>query len=183
MRAVVGLGFVAAISAVAAQEPVFHSAADIVPIYATIRGSDGHLITGLRAGDCELYERGKRVPVAVFSNEALPITVAIMLDTSGGLFDVPRYEALRKALLALVDRLGPYEMLMSISVQTGGFHLADATGDTFHPKHPGRFFKSIVDGLRSTYVLGVRAPVDGHHEVQVRTTRGQAHVRRAYGVR
>jgi VWFA-related protein len=85
----------------------FRAGTDVVPVYATVRSADGHLVTDLQAGDFELLDRGTRVPLAVFSNAAQPITVAVLVDMSGGLFDGNRYAALRAALRALVDQLGP----------------------------------------------------------------------------
>jgi hypothetical protein len=87
----------------------FHAATDIVPVYATVRSADGHLITNLQQQDFEILERGTPVPIAVFSNDVQPITVAIMLDMSGGLFDMDRYALLRDALIRLIDQLTPQD--------------------------------------------------------------------------
>jgi VWFA-related protein len=85
----------------------FRAGTDVVPVYATVRSADGHLVTDLQASDFELLDRGTRVPLSVFSNDVQPITVAVLVDMSGGLFDATRYAALRAALMALVDQLGP----------------------------------------------------------------------------
>ena len=78
------------LSASARQTP-FRGATDIVPVYATVRGADGHLITDLQQEDFEILERGTPVPIAVFSNAPQPITLAILVDMSGGMFDAVRY--------------------------------------------------------------------------------------------
>jgi len=85
----------------------FRAGTDVVPVYATVRGADGHLVTDLQASDFELQDRGTRVPLAVFSNDVQPITVVVLVDMSGGIFDGNRYAALRAALGSLVDQLGP----------------------------------------------------------------------------
>jgi VWFA-related protein len=85
----------------------FRSTADLVPIYATVRHADGHLVRGLRADDFVILERGTEVPVAVFSDRPQPLTLALMVDMSGGAYSREKYAALREALLAFVDKLGP----------------------------------------------------------------------------
>lgn len=87
----------------------FRAGTEIVPVYATVRSEDGHLITGLKAGDFEIRDRGVSVPLAIFSDEPQPITVAMLVDMSGGLFDVRRYDVLRKSLQAFVARLEPQD--------------------------------------------------------------------------
>ena len=49
------------------------------------------------------------MPVAVFSNDAQPITIAVVADMSGGIFDLTWYAALRNALVRMVDELGPQD--------------------------------------------------------------------------
>jgi Ca-activated chloride channel family protein len=85
----------------------FRAGAEIVPIYATVRGPDGHLVTDLQQDEFEILDRGKPAPLALFSRDAEPITAAVMVDMSGGVFSGPHYAALRTGLLAFIDRLEP----------------------------------------------------------------------------
>src|SRR5689334_8250989 len=89
--------------------PQFRARAEVVPIYATARSADGHLVTDLQASDFEILERGTPVPVAVFSNQPQPITLAMLVDMSGGIFSAEAYPTLRKALDAFVDALQPLD--------------------------------------------------------------------------
>ena len=100
------LGLVLSALALASQLQ-FRSRTEIVPIYATARGPDGHLVTDLQASDFEILERGTPVATAVFSNQPQPITLAMLVDMTGALFSVEAYATLHRALDALVDELKP----------------------------------------------------------------------------
>ena len=62
------------------QQPQFRSTTDIVRVYATVQDRTGHLVTDLRQEDFELRDRGTVVPLSVFSTDAQPLSVAIMVD-------------------------------------------------------------------------------------------------------
>jgi len=64
------------------QSPVFHADARIVPIYATVTGSDGRLVPGLGKDDFSIFEDGQPRSIAVFSNEPVPIACVAMWDVS-----------------------------------------------------------------------------------------------------
>ena len=89
------------------QRPQFRSTTDVVRVYATVQGKTGHLVTDLRQEDFELRDRGTVVPLAVFSTDAQPLSIAIMTDMASGVFDQRTFAVLHEALDAFVDRLGP----------------------------------------------------------------------------
>ena len=89
------------------QQPEFRSTTEVVRVYATVQDESGHLVTDLQQEDFELRDRGSVVPLAVFSREPQPLTVAIMTDLTGALFDRQTYDVLHEALDAFIDRLGP----------------------------------------------------------------------------
>jgi VWFA-related protein len=88
------------------QQPRFTSTTEVVRIYATVQDQNGHLVTDLRQEDFEVRDRGTVVPLVVFSRDAQPLTVAIMADLSGALFDRRTYDVLHEALDAFIDGLG-----------------------------------------------------------------------------
>jgi Ca-activated chloride channel homolog len=63
----------------------FRASAQTVAIYATVIDRDGRLVTTLGRGDFEVLDNGRPVTLTVFSNDIQPITVAVMLDTSGSM--------------------------------------------------------------------------------------------------
>jgi VWFA-related protein len=108
-----------------AQEP-FRAGAEIVPIYATVRGLDGHLVTDLEQADFSVLDRGEPISLTLFSNQVQPLTVAVMVDLSGSV-SAPWHVNLKQGLLAFVDELGPNDRAR-IGTFTGdevavGYHL------------------------------------------------------------
>jgi VWFA-related protein len=101
------VGTVVAIAIPLSAQVPFRTSVDLVPIYATVRAGDGHLVRGLQAADFELIERGTPVPVAIFSDRPQPLTLALLVDMSGAGYERTKFTALREALLAFVDKLGP----------------------------------------------------------------------------
>ncbi len=81
--------FLAALAAVPllAQEPqapTFRAGTKVVSLYATVTDG-GRLVSGLAREDFEVLDDGKPQPLTVFSASVLPITVIVMLDTSGSM--------------------------------------------------------------------------------------------------
>ena len=64
-------------------QQVFRAGVDTVSIYATVRSSDGHLVTDLTKDDIEIKDNGVAREVTNFSREIVPITVVMLLDMSG----------------------------------------------------------------------------------------------------
>jgi Ca-activated chloride channel family protein len=56
-----------------------------VPLYVTVTDKDRRLIPGLIRDDFEVYDNDRLQTLTNFSNESAPITVVVMLDTSGSM--------------------------------------------------------------------------------------------------
>lgn len=114
------------VAGASAQAP-FRAGTDIVPIYATVRGADGHLMTGLKQADFTILDRGVPTPVALFSNLVQPITLSVMVDMAGQIWDAKHFTALHEGLDALIDHLGPDDRARIGTYGGGlvnvGFHL------------------------------------------------------------
>lgn len=87
------------------QQPIFRSATRTVPIYATVTDAQGRLVPDLEQKDFEVFDDGNRVDVSVFENVVQPITVVVMLDTSGSM--TMNLELLKQAATQFVIRLLP----------------------------------------------------------------------------
>lgn len=99
-----------ALSAVALgaqQQPTFRSGTRTVPIYATVTDATGRLVPDLERGDFEVFDAGKKVEVTVFENAIQPITVVVMLDTSGSM--TMNLDLLKQAATQFVIRLLPQD--------------------------------------------------------------------------
>jgi Ca-activated chloride channel family protein len=67
------------------QAPTFRAGTKIVPVYTTVTDSNGRLVPGLSREDFEVFDNDARQEIGVFSSEVQPITVVVMLDTSGSM--------------------------------------------------------------------------------------------------
>jgi Ca-activated chloride channel family protein len=69
-----------------AQDPQrFKVSTNTVALYATVMDADKRLVTDLVEADFEIYDNGKLQTITSFDNKPLPITVIVMLDTSGSM--------------------------------------------------------------------------------------------------
>lgn len=89
----------------AAQQPVFRAATDLVLVDVSVRQA-GRPVTDLAAADFSLSDNGVAQTVIDVSREALPIDVDLIVDTSGSI-DQTRYAALTRGLDAVRKQLGP----------------------------------------------------------------------------
>ncbi|RPJ70689.1 MAG: VWA domain-containing protein [Acidobacteria bacterium] len=67
------------------QAPTFRAGTKVVPLYVTVTDGIGRLVPDLEREDFEIYDNDKAQPLSVFTNEVLPVTVVVMLDTSGSM--------------------------------------------------------------------------------------------------
>src|ERR1700730_1816922 len=70
---------------VAAQQPTFKSGTQIVSVFATVTDGQGRLVPNLLIDDFEVLDNDKPQTLVFFQNEVQPITVVVMLDTSGSM--------------------------------------------------------------------------------------------------
>ncbi len=68
-----------------AQQGTFKVSTNTVPIYATVMDAEKRLVPDLVEEDFEVYDNGKLQTLTSFDNKPLPITVVVMLDTSGSM--------------------------------------------------------------------------------------------------
>jgi Ca-activated chloride channel family protein len=69
----------------AQQEPTFRTATQIVSLFATVTDAQDRLVPDLTRDDFEVLDNEKPQPLLVFENQIQPITVVVMLDTSGSM--------------------------------------------------------------------------------------------------
>jgi Ca-activated chloride channel family protein len=77
----------------------FRSGVDLVNVTATVTDRNGRFVSGLRQEDFIVYEENQLQEVTHFSNERVPVSLGIVLDTSGSMMG----EKLTNALMA-IDR-------------------------------------------------------------------------------
>src|ERR1700733_10693005 len=69
----------------AQQQPPFKSGTQIVSVFATVTDGQGRLVPNLLIDDFEVLDNDKPQTLVFFQNEVQPITVVVMLDTSGSM--------------------------------------------------------------------------------------------------
>jgi Ca-activated chloride channel homolog len=102
VTAALGLAVVAGSARVAGQNQEdfrFRSGVDLVNVTATVVDRNGRFVPGLRQSDFIVYEENELQEVTHFSNERVPVSLGLVLDTSGSMVG----EKLTNALMA-VDR-------------------------------------------------------------------------------
>ena len=68
-----------------AQEPTFKSGTEIVSLFVTASDAESRLVPDLTKDDFEIFDNDKPQPIVYFENVVQPITVVVMLDTSGSM--------------------------------------------------------------------------------------------------
>ena len=64
----------------------FRSGVDLISVTATVMDKEGHLVTGLPREAFEVYEDGDRQPISQFTNERVPVSLAVLLDVSDSMY-------------------------------------------------------------------------------------------------
>ena len=80
----------------------FRSGVELVNVTATVTDKSGRFVPGLRQEDFTLYEDNVRQDISHFSNERVPVSLGILLDTSGSMAG----EKIDNALAAIDRFLG-----------------------------------------------------------------------------
>jgi Ca-activated chloride channel family protein len=91
--------------AISAQEPTFRGGTKIVSLFATVTDAEKRLVPDLQQSDFEVLDNDKPQTLTFFQNETQPITVVVMLDTSGSM--TLTLDLLRSAAEQFVLRLLP----------------------------------------------------------------------------
>jgi Ca-activated chloride channel family protein len=87
LRAAAALAVSASIALVAQQPPgpTFKSGTQVVSLFVTVADAQKRLVPGLTKEDFDVFDNEKPQPIVYFDNSVQPITVIVMLDTSGSM--------------------------------------------------------------------------------------------------
>ena len=95
----------AGVAAQQPQAPTFKSGTQIVSLFVTVADADKRLVPDLTKDDFEVFDNDKPQPIIYFDNSIHPITVIVMLDTSGSMTGT--IGLLRQAAEQFIIRLLP----------------------------------------------------------------------------
>ena len=95
----------------------FRSGVDLVNVTATVTDSNGRFVPGLRQEDFIVYEENQLQEVTHFSNERVPVSLGIVLDTSGSMVGEKMSAALDAVDRFLTKLLSPEDEIFHLQVQ------------------------------------------------------------------
>ena len=98
----------------AAQEPIFRSGTQFVPLFTTVTDAQGRLVPDLDRDQFTILDNGKPQMVSVFENETQPFTAIVMLDFSASM--TANLDRLKQATEQFLIRMLPAD-----KAQVGAF--------------------------------------------------------------
>jgi VWFA-related protein len=85
----------------------FRTGVELINVTATVTDGTGRFVPGLRQEDFRVFEDGQLRPITHFTSERVPVSLGILLDTSGSM-EGEKLNAAKRALQRfLYDLLGP----------------------------------------------------------------------------
>jgi VWFA-related protein len=87
------------------QGPTFKTGTQVVSLFVTVADAQKRLVPDLTKEDFEIFDNEKPQPISYFDNSIHPITVVVMLDTSGSM--TLTIDLLKKAAEQFLIRLLP----------------------------------------------------------------------------
>jgi Ca-activated chloride channel family protein len=84
----------------------FRSGVELINVTATVSDGRGRFVSGLRQEDFRVYEDGEQRPITHFTAERVPVSLGIVLDTSGSMSGEKMQSAKQALQRFLYDLLG-----------------------------------------------------------------------------
>ncbi len=92
----------------------FRSGVDLISVTATVIDGNGHLVTGLPREAFDVYEDGEPQPITQFTNERVPVSLAVLLDVSDSMFGqrlLDARSAVERFLFDLLDESDEFSVV------------------------------------------------------------------------
>jgi Ca-activated chloride channel family protein len=92
----------------------FQSGVDLISVTATVVDSEGRLVTGLPREAFEVFEDGERQTISQFTNERVPVSLAVMLDVSDSMYGqrlIDARSAVERFLFDLLDKSDEFSVV------------------------------------------------------------------------
>ena len=105
-------------STVPASSPVFRSGVDLVALNVVVTDGQRKFVTGLQPQDFAVYEDGVQQDVSYFAAAAIPLDLAILLDTSASMTDKIQTEQQAASGFASTMRADDRAMIVDIKDAT-----------------------------------------------------------------
>ncbi len=121
---------------------------DLVVIHTSVYDKSGIFVGGLKKDNFKVYEDGIAQSVSSFSQEDVPISLGLILDTSGSMRN--KIDLVNKAALAFIRASNPEDQVFLVSFNDQVELLEDYTND----------IDTITDALDNIVVTGGTALYD-----------------------
>lgn len=121
---------------------------DLVVVHTTVQDKNGHFVGGLKKDLFKVYEDGVAQAISAFSQEDVPISMGIIIDTSGSMRN--KIDLVNKAALAFIRASNPDDQVFLVGFNDQVELLEDYTND----------LDAITDALDNTIVTGGTALYD-----------------------
>ncbi len=121
---------------------------DLVVVHTTVLDKNGHFVGGLKKDTFKIFEDGVPQNVSSFSQEDVPISMGIIIDTSGSMRN--KIDLVNKAALAFIRASNPDDQVFLVGFNDQVELLEDYTND----------IDAITDALENTVVTGGTALYD-----------------------
>ena len=128
----------AAVAGPSAQQPApsqdgdgfrFRTGVELINVAVSVSDANGRFISGLQQDDFVLYEDGVEQPVTHFSNERVPVSLGLVIDTSGSMAGEKWTHARTALNRFVVDLLGEDDQVFLYQFNNDPFMLEDWTTD------------------------------------------------------
>jgi VWFA-related protein len=145
----------------AAQGPVIKTSVNLVNLFVTVRDKNKRIVTDLKQEDFKAFEDNQEQKIAFFSKEVtLPITLALLLDTSGSEQDMlGSIQEAGSAFLSRILRKGDEALVMSFDSDVD--LLSDFTDDRAQLDRAVRKARINIPG--GGMIAGNPGPIGSQH--------------------
>lgn len=161
--AVAALGLAGASLGFAQQSPTFSARSELVVLHVLVKDGHGAYVSGLTAGDFRVFEEKQPQPIRFFLGEDAPVTVGLVIDSSGSMRGVR--DRVITASAAFVNSSNPRDEVFALAFdddvrgvlpESAPFTndpglLRQTLADVFRPGGRTALYDAIDRGLR--YVL------------------------------
>ncbi len=107
----------------------FRTGVELINVAVSVSDANGRFISGLRQDDFVLYEDGVEQPITHFNNERVPVSLGLVVDTSGSMAG-EKWDNARNALdRFLLDLLGPDDEVFLYQFNADAYLLESWTTD------------------------------------------------------
>jgi Ca-activated chloride channel family protein len=127
----------------------FRSSVDVVALNVVVVDKQQRFVSGLTAGNFNVYEDGVQQDVSFFAAGAAPLDLAILLDTSASMLE--KLATAQQAASGLASVLRPVDRLMVMDVKDSSQIIAPLSSD----------FEAARTAIRSTSARGGTALYNG----------------------